>query len=167
MSNENPMPTPVPPGAPRSPDGAWWWDGHAWRPAAPTGHPTGAAPTRRRSLPGWAIALIVVGALVLLVPILAAVAIPVYLNQRDAAEHTQVREDLVSVARAEAELAVDTGTYSSDPAVIEPYLTDDLTTTVIILWADEESWCASGAVVGREPIAWYSSTYGLSDQPCG
>ncbi len=166
MSNGNPMPTPAPPGAPRSPDGAWWWDGYTWRPAAPTGYPTGGAPALRRGLPGWAVALIVVGVLALLAPILAAVAIPVYLNQRDAAEHAQVRADLVRVAQAEARLAVDTGTYTTDPVVIDSYLAEDLTTTVTILWADAESWCASGAVVGREPIAWYSSTYGLSDQPC-
>lgn len=166
MPREYPMPGSVPTPAPLSPHGAWWWDGAVWRPVAPTPRPVVGAPPRR-GLPGWAIALIAIGALALLVPILAAVAIPVFLNQRDVAERAEVRDDLVLVATVEAGLFVDTDTYTADPAVIESYLPRDLTTTVTILWADQQSWCASGAVAGREPVAWYSSTYGLSDQPCG
>lgn len=166
MAREYPMPVPAPGQAPLSPDGAWWWDGEAWRPVAPVRHAAVGTPARR-GLPGWAIALIAIGALAVLVPILAAVAIPVFLNQRDVADRAQVRDDLLLVANLEAELFVDTDTYTADPAVIESYLPRDLTTTVTILWADQQSWCASGAVAGREPVAWYSSTDGLSDRPCG
>ncbi len=162
-----PIPTPAPPGAPLSPDGAWWWDGQAWRPraAAPAyGYP---AARPRRGLPTWGIVLIVVGVVALVVPLLAAIAIPVFLNQRAKAEDAQVRQDLTSVARVEADLLIDEGAYSSDPAVISGHLTEDLTTRVTILWADETGWCASGAVAGREPVAWYSAQDGLSDRPCG
>ena len=83
-----PMPTPAPPGAQLSPDGAWWWDGQVWRPraAAPAyGYP--AAAPAKRGLPTWAIVLIVVDlgvlevvlGLDLTVPVVASAA----LNIRD------------------------------------------------------------------------------------
>jgi len=58
----------IPPGAPRSADGMWWWDGAAWQPAA------SMAPARRRGLPvlAWVgigcagiVGLVVVGLVVL------------------------------------------------------------------------------------------------------
>jgi Tfp pilus assembly major pilin PilA len=162
------MPTPAPPGAQLSPDGAWWWDGQVWRPraAAPAyGYP--AAAPAKRGLPTWAIVLIVVVVVVLLLPILAAIAIPVFLNQRAKAEELQVHQDLSRVAKVETDLLIDQGAYSSDPTVVSSHLTEDLTTRVTILWADETGWCASGAVPGKEPVAWYSAQDGLSDTPCG
>jgi hypothetical protein len=65
------------------------------RPASPTasgwGYPPGYRPPSQRSLPGWVIALIVVGVLLFGLSIMSAVAIPVFLNQRAKAQWQATR----------------------------------------------------------------------------
>ncbi len=169
VSNEYPMPAPVPPGAPRSPDGAWWWDGHTWRPAAATGYPT-RRPRRRAgeacpagpSPSSWSASWL------LLVPILAAVAIPVYLNQRDAAEHAPgpggPRPGGTGRDRARRRRPAPTAPTRRSSSPTSPRTSRRRSPSC---GPTRTAGARREPSSGAEPIAWYSSTYGLSDQPCG
>jgi type II secretory pathway pseudopilin PulG len=82
-------------------------------PPTPPGYgpyPYGPAPPAKRGIPGWAIALIVVGAVAVFVFILgmmAAIAIPMFLNQRDKAKDSSVKEGVHSIQVAIQSYAVD------------------------------------------------------------
>ena len=90
--------------------------------AASSPLPPGAArPTEsqpRRRLPVWAIVLIVVGALVLLVPIIAAMAIPMFAGQRALSRESAVKEGIHSIQVGVQSWAVDHGDRFPDPATV-------------------------------------------------
>jgi hypothetical protein len=65
--------------------------------------------TESKGMPGWAIALIVVGALVIVGGLLAAIAIPVILVQGDKAEESAVRDGIHRIQIGIQSWAVDHG----------------------------------------------------------
>jgi hypothetical protein len=116
-----------------------------------------------RSSSGLAIAGLVLGYLGLL-GIIAAIAIPVFLNQRLAGYDASVKSDLRNAATAEEQIYTSTGAFSTDVS--------QLNTTVaagnrlVVLGATSSSVCIEGTS-SRSPRVWYySSTAGISTTPC-
>jgi hypothetical protein len=70
----------------------------------------------RRGMPVWVIVLIVAGVLLFVVPILAAIAIPMFLNQRDLAHEAAVRKGVHSIQVGVQSWAVDHGDRYPDPS---------------------------------------------------
>ncbi|WP_159448860.1 DUF2510 domain-containing protein [Demequina sp. NBRC 110053] len=88
---------------PQTPTHQRYWDGQAWTThvQAVGPHPPVVATAERRRLSGGAIVAIVIGAAIVVVlgiSILAAIAIPVFLNQRERAADVDVESDLRTVA---------------------------------------------------------------------
>lgn len=136
-------------------------------PALPLPVPPVFAPVRTKT-PGWLIAVALLGVGTVLAGVAAAVAIPVFLNQRAKLATTTLRTDLTTVAAAEESVRAQTGSYSADPAAVSAHLRDDLTSQVAILWADGTGWCAQAVPVGAtEPVLYASSASGVSTQSCG
>ena len=123
------FPDPVQPGQLRYWDGAQWTPhvaplpvapvpGAAHMPAsqAPGSQPPGSLPpTKRGGLPVWAIVLICAAAAFVIVSILAAMAIPVYLNQQDKAADAAAQASVHSLALAIADYSVD---YTGDELLV-------------------------------------------------
>ncbi|MGI4895943.1 MAG: type IV pilin protein, partial [Janthinobacterium lividum] len=118
-------------------------------------------------LPGWAKVLIGLGVAVLalmLLGILAAIAIPVFLNGRNQAADVSVKADLKTVASAEAAYFTKFGTYTRDPTqlgIAEPK------NDIGILTADANGFCLGGRVADTQGRDWYySPAGGVTRTPC-
>jgi hypothetical protein len=72
----------------------------------------------RQRLPAWAIVLIVLGALVLLVPFVAAMAIPMFAHQSDLSRESAVKEGVHSIQVGVQSWAIDHGDRFPDPATV-------------------------------------------------
>ena len=175
------MTQPTPAQVQYSPDGRWWWDGQQWQPVPQAGstpvhvatpapvraqQPYPQAPSRGRS-PGAVIAIVlacVIG-IPMLLGIIAAVAIPVFLNQRQettqAAAETTVRHAML----AQETFAVENGYYTpyaqdlvDHGFVAEPGTTLDVTAT-------DFGYCVASGPVGG-PISAWATQEGPTDVPC-
>src|ERR1700712_1746527 len=115
-----------------------------------------------RSASGLAIAGLVLGYLGLLL-ILAAIAIPVFLEQRGAGYDASVKSDLRSAATAEEEVYTSTGSFTTD--VDQLHTSVAAGNRVVVVGATGSSFCLEGS--SQSPNVWYySSTTGLSTTPC-
>ena len=154
-----------------SPDGRWWWDGQRWQPvpqpgSAPglghapgpgyaAGHGYGYAPAPQGRSTGRTVAIVllcVVGVPVLL-GIVLAVAIPVYLNQRDKAQEADVRSALVQASIAQETYALENGTYTVYVEDLIPYGFEF--TEGVDLWpisADATSYCLGAGPAAEWPV---------------
>ena len=129
-------------------------------PAAPSGAPTHApssyATTPRT--PTWVKVLIGLGCAIVafvLLAIVAAVAVPVFLNERAKATDTAVKTDLQNVATAEQNYWAANGTYTADPqalGITEP------ASHVAILAADTQGFCLGGRAADGDSQPWYYSS---------
>ncbi|WP_432484031.1 prepilin-type N-terminal cleavage/methylation domain-containing protein [Kineococcus esterisolvens] len=102
-------------------------------------------PRRRREDGFTLVELLVVVAVVAL---LAAVAVPVYLHQRDGAVAVAVKQDLKAVALAEETHMTDERAYLAVPATTSPVIgtpveVDDETTVAVVLNADASAYCVT------------------------
>jgi type IV pilus assembly protein PilA len=132
----------------------------------------GAVPAARvpakTPVPTWAkvlIALGVLGAGLVVLGILAAIAIPVFLNQRAEAADLEVKKDLQAVASAQHQVMANTGTYTLDPLALgipEP------ASDVAIVAADSYDFCLAGRPHGDggATVWFYSLGGGMSTTPC-
>lgn len=177
---DQPGPGAQPAPAQLSPDGQWWWDGAQWRPVpqqAPMGYvgtPTpvrstqvyAPAPARGRS-PGAIVAIVL--ACVIGIPtvlgILAAVAIPVFLNQRDQEAQVAAETTVRGAMLAQETFAVENGYYTPHAQdlfgygfVAEPGTTLDVTATDV-------GYCVASGAVGGPVTAWATEA-GPTDVPC-
>lgn len=106
-----------------------------------------------------------VGAAFMVVAVLAAVAIPVFLNQRVTADNADVKASLRNLATAEEAYATDHGAYTEDLSALETGgYAPDSTVQVRIFRADETGYCLGGHK--DTSTYYYSSGTGLGTVPC-
>jgi len=107
-----------------------------------------------------------VGAAFMVVGFLAAIAIPVFLNQRLRGVDAQVRSDLRNAATAEEVYYTDHGTYAGDVATLRSAgFTSAPGVEVEVLGAQARSYCLGARKDGR--VFYYDGTTGrLSTVPC-
>jgi hypothetical protein len=116
-----------------------------------------------RSASGLAIAGLVLGYLGMLL-LVAAIAIPVFLNQRLAGYDASVKSDLRNAATAEEAVYTSTGSFSTDVAQLNTTVAEG--NRLVVVGATGSSFCIEGTS-SRSPRVWYySSTGGLSTAPC-
>ncbi|PPK96024.1 hypothetical protein CLV92_105124 [Kineococcus xinjiangensis] len=130
--------------------------------AGPVGSPRG-----RGGLPRWALVTIIVAAvlpvLLVVAAIVAAVAIPVFLNERHKAVDQALATDLRTVAQAEAAFFAANGTYTADPAqlaVAEPV------SEMAILRADGAGFCLVARDAGSKRVLYLDQTGTVGQEPC-
>lgn len=106
---------------------------------------------------------------VVIIGILAAVAIPVFLNQRQKAADAGTKSDLKNAATLMETYFVDNGTYTAGAtegaqiATLRP--TDPVVVTVTA--ADASTYCLTGANTdGTKSFYYNSNTGGLTETPC-
>jgi len=142
----------------------------------PARHPFGQAPSNGRGaprpfatktpVPTWAkvlIALGIAGAAFALLGIIAAVAIPVFLNERASAADAQVKQDLRAVATAQENVWMATGAYTLDPMALgvpEPE------SDIVIASADTQGFCLAGRGSEQGNVWFYSPDTGVTRTPC-
>lgn len=147
-----------------SPDGRWWWDGAQWQPVTAAGAPG------PRSGPSTGKVVAIVLACVVGVPIvlgiLAAVAIPVYLDQREKAVDAELHAVPHSAMLAQETIRVEQGTYTDDPAALEAAgLETGAEAYAWVVGATADTYCI-GAGVGDEAPTHWATPAGVTDQPC-
>jgi type IV pilus assembly protein PilA len=105
----------------------------------------------------------------IIIGILAAIAIPVYLNMRQQAWDATSKSDVEAAAKSEEQLLVDTGSYgdtaalSADGHAIRVSHTDTVT---ILLYNGAVGYCLSANAPGS-PRTWYYDSVGGGMQPNG
>lgn len=105
----------------------------------------------------------------IIIGILAAIAIPVYLNMRQQAWDATSKSDLEAAAKGEEQLLVDTGTYgtttdlSSDGHALNPSHTDTVT---VVFFNAAVGYCLSAHAPGS-PRTWYYDSVGGGVQANG
>jgi Tfp pilus assembly protein PilE len=95
--------------------------------------------------------------------ILAAIAVPIFLNERHKDQSAEVQAALRAAATAEEEYFTNTGTYTGDQQALALVAAGE-GVRVHIVSVSDTSYCIAadkGAV-----IWWYGSATGLSTQPC-
>ena len=106
---------------------------------------------------------------VVIIGILAAIAIPVFLNQREKAAEAGVKSDLKNVATLMETAYVDDQTSPADTAAMQAlpgFQTTDGNDLAVIS-ANDDAFCISGALAGEGAIFWYDSDGGgLVDAAC-
>jgi Tfp pilus assembly protein PilE len=128
----------------------------------------GEAKRAGRAPSGMALAGLIigyVGAALFLIGILAAIAIPVFLNERMKDEDAQARGQLRAVALLEESYYTDASTYTSDLSALpryEPRADVDLR----ILSASESGYCLSAVPRHSDRTFYYLSGVGVSTEPC-
>ena len=154
-----------PPGPPvpqPGPDGRWWWDGQRW---VALGTPP--PPVRRRST--GATVAIVIGALfgtLVVVGILAAIAIPVFLNQRNKGVDVELRTALQQVLTAEETVRAEQGGYSADVDTVTPYVGRlPETVDVWIVSASADSFCLEAHSTKADRALW-ATERGVTELTC-
>ncbi|WP_309649334.1 prepilin-type N-terminal cleavage/methylation domain-containing protein [Nocardioides sp.] len=98
---------------------------------------------------------------VVIIGVLAAIAIPVFLNQREKAADAGAKSDLKNAATIQETYLVDEGTYTADEAVLTTAgfkNTEDVTFT--ILSADVDGYCMSATGAPSDVIWYYDSSNG-------
>ncbi|MGW6132030.1 type IV pilin protein [Cellulomonas sp. NPDC055163] len=147
-----------------SPDGRWWWDGAQWQPVAAHG----ARGPRSGPSTGKIVAIVLACAVgvPIVLGILAAVAIPVFLNQRDKAVDAELHAVLQSAMIAQETVRVAQGTYTDDPAALAAAGFEAGTETYTwVRSATTDTYCIAAGAGDEEPTHW-ATPAGVSDQPC-
>ena len=126
------------------------------------------APPNGLALAGLVIGYVGAGLTVLLV--LLAVAIPVFLSQREKNNDVALEAALRSAATAQETWALDAGTYTTSMGdlVTVGYLFDSLPVDIRIVLADSRSYCLEAASPSFDNVLYYSAPDGtISSLPCG
>ena len=125
-------------------------------------------PPNGLALAGLVIGYVGAGLTVLLV--LLAVAIPVFLSQREKNNDVALEAALRSAATAQETWALDAGTYTTSMGdlVTVGYLFDSLPVDIRIVLADSRSYCLEAASPSFDNVLYYSAPDGtISSLPCG
>jgi len=154
-----------PPGPPvpqPGPDGRWWWDGRQWV-------AVGAPPPPVRGRSAGATVAIVIGAVFgtwVVLGILASIAIPVFLNQRNKGVDTELRSALQEVLIAEESVRAERGGYSADVDAVSPYVGQlPETVDVWIVSASAESVCLEARSTTADRTLWATEN-GITELDC-
>lgn len=121
---------------------------------------------------GLALAGLVIGYIGLAVlPLLAAIAIPTFLSQREKGYESTMSSELHSAAIAQESFAVDNNGnhYTRNQSDMEAngYVATPVT-PVFILRADETTFCLAAETQGTDRVMYYDSVTGdVSTTPCG
>ena len=99
---------------------------------------------------------------IIIIGILAAVAIPIFLNQRSQASDAAVKSDLRTVARGQETYATSTTTYGTLAQIIADGsdLAVSPTVTVTLLSYDSQGYCVQGASSQSNEVWFYDSRAG-------
>jgi len=151
-----------PPAPQLGPDGRWWWDGRQW---VAVGAPP--PPVQRRST--GATVIIVLGVLIgtlMVVGILAAIAIPVFLNQRNKGADAELRTALQQVEVAEESVRTAQGGYSADVDIVTPYVGQlPKTVDVWIVSASADAFCLEARSTTADRALW-ATEGGITELDC-
>lgn len=132
-----------------------------------TGHLSrGRAKREGRPPSGLALAGLIigyVGGLLITIPILAAIAIPVFLNQRALGNQSVIKSDLRELSVLEETYSVDNSAYSDDLSMIG-YSRDD-GVVVSVVSASGTSYCLEGTKNGTT-LYFDSRTLSFQDSSC-
>ncbi|WP_432487591.1 type IV pilin protein [Kineococcus sp. SYSU DK018] len=133
--------------------------------AGPAPAPAPVVLPGRTPVPAWGKVLIAGGGALTALPLLAAVVLPVFLDQRARAVDARVRSDLQAVAVAQEGFYGGHGTYAPDPAALTVAEPDS---EVVVLFADTAGYCLGGRDADGRGSVWYlSSAVGVpSTTPC-
>ena len=108
---------------------------------------------------------------VVIIGILAAVAIPVFLNQREKAVDAGIKSDLKSLATIQESYYVDSEVYSASATALAGEGFENTSGNVIgvAIATDGKSYCLRGTNTGGTGTTWYyaSDDGGLSDTATG
>ena len=118
--------------------------------AAPPGYPAypyPVPPAQSRGLPIWAIVLIVVGVLAIAAGFLAAIAIPMFVNQNQRAKDSAVKEAVHRLQIGIQTYAVENGDRYPEPADVSP---DGALSAYVDDWP-ENPWTGEPMHPGGEP----------------
>ena len=100
---------------------AWAYDGlREWVQGLAVVAPSVLPAAPRKRFPVWIIIVLVAGVLVLFVGIIAAIAIPVFVTQRDEAKQTTVKSGIRSIDVGIQAWAVDNGDAYPEPSLLSP-----------------------------------------------
>ena len=106
---------------------------------------------------------------IIIIGVLAAVAIPVFLSQRQRAADGTAKADLRQIAQSEESYLVDKGTYATLPVL---FLTEDgirlsrSVTVTLLAYSGSASYCLS-AVNAASGLTWVYDSAGGGLQPRG
>jgi hypothetical protein len=147
--------------------GILWLGGAASVAAVVLGHLSRSRARREgRQASGVALAGLILGYLGSFVG-LAAIAIPVFLDQRESAAAAVVKSDLRAVATLEAEYWVDHKTYADLGTLTAQGLTVRPEVVLAVLKADELSFCLGAQSRTMTAVTYYySPENGLQATPC-
>ena len=103
---------------------------------------------------------------IVIIGILAAIAIPMFLSQRQKGAEAAIKSDLKSLATAQETYFVDEGTYLADDESLTEFTeTEDV--TVEMVYANAQTFCAKGTSTGTEAVWYYDSANGgLTETAC-
>lgn len=99
---------------------------------------------------------------VVIIGILAAIAIPVFLNQREKAQEAGVKSDLKNAATLMETEYVDNQAYPANTAALTalPGFKVSDGNDIAVVGTPGEAFCLSGALDGGAAIFWYDSDNG-------
>ncbi|MCW2543849.1 MAG: hypothetical protein JWM40_1401 [Frankiales bacterium] len=106
-----------------------------------------------------------IGASFIVVGILAAIAIPVFLNQSQKGDAAAVKLELRDVAQLEETHRIDNDSYTTDTDVLRYVAPTNV--RVVILSADASGYCIRATHTGSEVRWYYEASQGLTSAPCG
>lgn len=112
---------------------------------------------------------------IVIIGILAAIAIPVFLSQREKGVQAGIKSDIKAVATAEETYYVDNAKYTAFPVEgatqpLDVNITED---NVVKVATAAEGFCVTGSAEGTDVDYWYDSTTGKTvdsesdDSPSG
>eukprot|EP01032_Pedospumella_encystans_P031240 gene31240-35263_t len=95
---------------------------------------------------------------VVIIGVLAAIAIPVFLNQREKAADAGAKSDLKNAATIQETYLVDNGAYTDDEAILaEAGFKETDTVDLLIVSADVDGYCMSAAGAPSDTVWYYDS----------
>jgi len=97
---------------------------------------------------------------IVIIGILAAIAIPIFLNQRKKGVDASIESDLKSLATAQETVYTDTQAYSDVKADLVGEGWKSSTGNVITVSVDADSYCIHGTNPGGSKEYWYDSANG-------
>jgi type IV pilus assembly protein PilA len=106
---------------------------------------------------------------IIIIGILAAIAIPIFLQQRNKGYDAAAKSDLKGMQIAEESYLTDFNTYSTTTAPLvsqEGFIASPNVTDVVVGTVGANSWCVSAT--GQDSVTWYlgSATQGPSKTAC-
>ena len=97
---------------------------------------------------------------IVIIGILAAIAIPVYLSQREKGIQAGIKSDIKAVATAQETYYVDKAEYTTDLAALDVNITDGNAVAVTVPPTAAGTFCVAGSNSGTDTNYWYDSVSG-------